>query len=199
MVRRTIFAFTAIALSAFSYGSSGQEYSTEELAALLLDGGYIIFMRHANAPGELPTPDTAAPGNDRLERQLDEKGRADARNFGEAIRRLGIPVSSVERSPTFRTRQTAEYAGFEDVIVRDFLLEEGMVGVTPERLETLLAELEQKPVSGNRLFISHSGNIMASFPNLDPYIAQGEALIIDPAREQNKLLGRIQISQWQDL
>lgn len=199
MPHKILFALTAIALSVISYNSSGQEYSAEELASLLLDGGYIIFMRHANAPGELPTPDTAAPGNDRLERQLDEKGRADARNFGDAVRRLGIPVSSVERSPTFRTRQTAEYAGFEEVIVQDFLLEERMVGVTPERLETLLAELEQKPVSGNRLFISHSGNIMASFPNLDPYIAQGEALIIDPAREQNKLLGRIQITQWQDL
>lgn len=176
-----------------------QELSIDEALTALRGGGYIILMRHANAPGELPTAETAAPGNDSLERQLDEKGRTDARNFGAAIRRLGIPIASVERSPTFRTRQTAELAGFTEIIVQDFLLEDGMVGVTPARLQALLQELAQKPQSGNRLLVSHSGNIMAVFPELDPYIAQGEALIIDPSRSGNELIARIPITEWQTL
>lgn len=176
-----------------------QELSIDEAVSALRDGGYIILMRHANAPGELPTAGTAAPGNDNLERQLDEKGRNDARNFGATIKRLGIPISSVERSPTFRTRQTAELAGFAEIIVQDFLLEDGMVGVTPARLQALLEELNKKPTSGNRLLISHSGNIMASFPELDPYIEQGEALIIDPSKSDRALIARIPITEWQTL
>lgn len=176
-----------------------QELTADEAVTALREGGYIILMRHANAPGELPTAATAAPGNERLERQLDEKGRNDARNFGAAIRRLGIPISTVERSPTFRTRQTAEQAGFTGVMVQDFLLEDGMVGVTPARLQALLEELASKPHSGNRLLISHSGNIMASFPELEPSIEQGEALIIDPGKSGNTLIARIPITAWQSL
>ncbi|NKB34924.1 MAG: hypothetical protein GKR91_17650 [Pseudomonadales bacterium] len=175
-----------------------QQLGNEELIPALRNGGYIIFMRHANAPGELPTAETAAPGNSNLERQLDEKGRFDARNFGEAIRRLQIPILTVERSPTFRTRQTAEHAGFGDVLIQDFLLEERMVGVTPARLERLKEELTKKPASGNRLFISHSGNIKASFPELDPRIEQGEALIIDPTQSNNVLIARVKITEWVD-
>lgn len=186
----------ALFLSVVWTSAGGKDLSREQIIAELRGGGYIIFMRHANAPGELPTAATAAPGNTSLERQLDEKGQLDARQFGDAVRRLGIPFSSVERSPTFRTRQTAEYAGFTNVIIQDFLLEENMVGVTPARLEVLLEELAKKPPTGNRLFISHSGNIMASFPDLDPYIEQGEALIADPARRDNVLVARIQITEW---
>jgi phosphohistidine phosphatase SixA len=193
-----VFALSII-LGATGSVAMAQGSSTDEVLAALRNGGYIIFMRHANAPGELPTSATAAPGNDGLERQLDEKGRNDARNFGDAIRRLGVPVSSIEVSPTFRTRQTAALAGFTAVTIQDFLLEESMVGVTPARLQALKAELARRPASGNRLFISHSGNIMASFPELDPTIEQGEALIVDPSNPGQPLLARVPITRWQTL
>lgn len=186
--------------------ASGQGSLTAALITELRNGGYIIFMRHANAPGELPTAATAAPGNSNLERQLDETGRRDAIAFGDAIRRLGIPISSVERSPTFRTRQTVDLAGFTEFTVQDFLLEERMVGVTPERLSRLKEELQKKPATGNRLFVSHSGNIMASFPELDPYINQGEAIIVratergsESERESElgyEMLARVLITEW---
>ena len=150
-----VFALSII-LGATGSVAMAQGLSTDEVLAALRNGGYIIFMRHANAPGELPTSATAAPGNDGLERQLDEKGRNDARNFGDAIRRLGIPVSSIEVSPTFRTRQTAALAGFTAVTIQDFLLEESMVGVTPARLQALKPEWVyaghgRRPLSGEAL------------------------------------------------
>lgn len=187
-----------VSLSLFASVTCCQELAKDESLSLLQEGGYIIFMRHADAPSERPTSETAAQGNTNLERQLDEKGRQDARKFGEAIRRLRIPISSVERSPTFRTMQTAEYAGFREVIIQDFLLEEDMIGVTPNRLNRLLEELAKKPQSGNRLLFSHSGNIMASFPELNPRIEQGEALIIDPTRIGNILVSRIKITEWEN-
>ena len=83
--------------------------------------------------------------------------------------------------------------------IQDFLLEESMVGVTPARLQALKDELARRPASGNRLFISHSGNIMASFPELDPTIEQGEALIVDPSNPGQPLLARVPITRWQTL
>jgi len=183
--------------SVFAQGGLNQE-----LIGDLQAGGFIIFMRHANAPGELPTAATAAAGNTNLERQLDETGRRDAIAFGEAIRRLGIPISSVARSPTFRTTQTVDLAGFSEFTVQEFLLEERMVGVTPERLARLKEELGKTPERGNRLFVSHSGNIMASFPDLDPYINQGEAIIVRASGSEREseigyeMIARVLITEW---
>ena len=65
-------------------------------------------------------------------------------------------------------------------------------------LITLRAELELKSESGNRLLISHSGNISAIFPDLDPDISQGEAIIIDPTLSIAAPLARILITEWQN-
>ena len=89
---------TVLFLLLVSNTTISQILTKEEIVPLLKNGGYLIFMRHAQAPTELPTTTTASPGNLNLERQLDEKGRSDAAAFGEAIRRLEIPLGSVESS-----------------------------------------------------------------------------------------------------
>ena len=186
-----------LTLVAASSSAIAQEVSHDEIVALLQEGGYIILMRHANAPGELPTAATADAGNDNLERQLDDKGKQDAINFGAAIRRLNIPLSSIESSPTFRTRETARLAGFTDVTLREFLLQE--TSEMPEEIVSRLREeLKLKPETGNRLLVSHSGNIMAIYPDLYPYIEQGEALIVDPTQSDNSYIARIKITEWQN-
>ena len=177
--------------------ATGQSLSSEEIIPALKNGGYTIFMRHAQAPAELPTEATASPGNTTLERQLDEKGRSDAIAFGEAIRRLGIPLESIESSPSYRTRQTARLAGLTDVTIRDYLLQEE-TEIPESVLIPMRAALAIKPESGNQLLISHSGNISAIFPDLDPYISQGEAIIIDPAISISIPLARILITDWQN-
>ncbi|PDH34895.1 MAG: hypothetical protein CNF02_02410 [OM182 bacterium MED-G28] len=188
---------TALFLLLVSNMAISQILTKEEIIPLLKNGGYVIFMRHAQAPAELPTTTTASPGNLNLERQLDEKGRSDAVAFGEAIRWLEIPLGSIESSPSYRTRQTARLAGFNNVIIQEFLLQE--VREIPDPvLITLRAELELKSESGNRLLISHSGNISAIFPDLDPDISQGEAIIIDPTLSIAAPLARILITEWQN-
>lgn len=174
-----------------------QDLSGDQIIAALQQGRYIIFMRHANAPGELPTAATADAGNVKLERQLDDKGKRDAVSFGEAIRRLNIPISSIESSPSFRTRETARLAGFTNVVLREFLLQEA--SEMPDAIvNSLRSELKRQQESGNRLMVSHSGNIMAIFPDLYPYIEQGEALIVDPTGANYVLVARIPITEWQN-
>ncbi len=187
-----------VCLSCHVIFAAGQELSSEELVAALQQGGHIIFMRHANAPGELPTEATAEDGNDGLERQLDDKGKRDATNFGKALSRLNIPLSSIESSPTFRTRQTARLAGYSNFELRDFLLQE-TAEMPEEVVSRLREELKIKPESGNRMLVSHSGNVMAIYPDLYPYIEQGEALIIKGTGTDFILLGRIAITEWPEL
>jgi phosphohistidine phosphatase SixA len=52
-------------------------------------------MRHASSPREVPTTQTANADNVKLERQLDEAGRAGAVAIGRALCDLKIPVGEV--------------------------------------------------------------------------------------------------------
>lgn len=76
---------------------------------LLKQPGAIILFRHATAPG---TGDPAGfvLGDCATQRNLDEKGRAEARALGEAFRARGIAVGRVLSSQWCRARETAELA-----------------------------------------------------------------------------------------
>lgn len=80
----------------------------------LRQGGYILYVRHGEATiGEdLPNIDF----NDcSTQRNLSEAGRRQAEQFGEALRRLQIPIQTpVIVSPFCRTRETAELAFGKD-------------------------------------------------------------------------------------
>src|SRR5258706_561836 len=71
--------------------AGAQTPSAAELAVSLRQGGYVLVMRHTSSPTTLPDKNGAAPGNDKLERQLDAKGQETARAMGEAIKALRIP------------------------------------------------------------------------------------------------------------
>ena len=85
----------------------GIETDRERLWSLLAQPGHVALMRHADAPG------TGDPASFRLEdcttqRNLGERGRAQARRLGEEFRRRGVPVALVLTSQWCRARETAE-------------------------------------------------------------------------------------------
>src|ERR1700685_2319878 len=84
----------------------------EALVKALQQGGYIIAMRHASSPREVPGKETAKPDNVNPERQLDAEGRASATAMGKALRDLKIPIGDVFTSPTYRALETIRYAQF---------------------------------------------------------------------------------------
>ncbi|WP_443026085.1 histidine phosphatase family protein [Sphingomonas sp. PB2P19] len=71
-------------------------------------------MRHAHSPTEAPTPSAADPANTKRERQLDAEGKIQARQFGQATRKLGLRFRRILRSPAFRARQTVRHAGLRE-------------------------------------------------------------------------------------
>jgi len=63
-----------------------QTLSGDGLVSALRHGGYVIVMRHASSPREVPDKQTANADNVNLERQLDQNGRTTAIAMGQALR-----------------------------------------------------------------------------------------------------------------
>lgn len=170
-----------------------------DLISALQRGGYVLVMRHAASPQELPTAATARPGNTTLERQLDEAGRTGSLAMGKALRSLKIPIGAVLTSPTLRARETVTFAELGSPSIVEALGDAGqsMAGVSPEQVEWLRTRAAEEPQGGNVLLVTHSPNLGRAFPDWGASMAEGEMAIIDPdGRGGATLLGRIKIQDW---
>ena len=71
------------------------------------DGGYVVMLRHARAPG-VGDPVDFRLDDCATQRNLDEQGRAQARRLGERLRAHGIERAAVYSSQWCRCLETAE-------------------------------------------------------------------------------------------
>jgi len=71
--------------------------------------GSVVVLRHSYAPGTFDPPD-ARLDDCSTQRNLDERGRAQATRVGEAFRQQGIAVGTVQSSPRCRCLETARLA-----------------------------------------------------------------------------------------
>ena len=83
--------------------------STEAWVALV-EGGHVALIRHGNAPG--PTLGQGDPPGFKIDdcmtqRNLDEKGRAQAKALGESFHHRGVRVDRIQSSPWCRCMETA--------------------------------------------------------------------------------------------
>jgi phosphohistidine phosphatase SixA len=169
------------------------------LISALQKGGYVIVMRHASSPRELPTKQTANPDNVKLERQLDENGRAGATSMGDALRRLKIPVGAVLTSPTYRALETARLARLENPKTAEELGDggQGMQGSTDAQAAWLQKKVTDLPAGNNTVLVTHSPNIARAFPSGASDVSEGEALVFGTdSKGGAALVGRIKIDEW---
>ncbi|CAN5454158.1 hypothetical protein BH11PSE9_BH11PSE9_30030 [soil metagenome] len=143
----------------------------------LLQEGSIILFRHASAPGG-GDPPGATLGDCKTQRNLDEAGRAQARNIGEAFRARGVKVGAVLTSQWCRTRETAALAfpgmGRDDVRFNSFF---GDASKEAPQTAAALALLNQWRGPGVLVVVTHQVNITALtgiVPN------SGEGVIVRP-------------------
>lgn len=121
--------------------------------------GVVAVMRHALAPGTGDPPNFALD-DCTTQRNLDDRGRAQAREIGEALRSRGIVFDHVLTSQWCRTRETAELLNVGPVedasalnsFFSDFASRDRQ---TRETLD-LIARTE-----GRMLLVSHQVNISA--------------------------------------
>lgn len=120
---------------------AAQAGETDLLAALRVPG-HVLMLRHAYAPG-VGDPARFALGDCRTQRNLDERGRAEARAIGRRLREAGIASASVLSSEWCRCLETAR------------LLDVGEVQAAPA-LNSFFAHPEQGPsrLSATRALIA---------------------------------------------
>ncbi len=142
--------------------------------------GTVAIMRHAIAPG------TGDPADFRLgdcstQRNLDERGRAQARAIGAAIREAGITIDRVLTSQWCRSRETAELLGLGPVeempALNSFFGDRSTRDAQTEQLRAFLAEL---PGDQRVVMVTHQVNITALTGR---GVASGEVFVLDVAQD----------------
>jgi phosphohistidine phosphatase SixA len=199
MKSHTKLILTSAILGAFVHA---QTLQGDALVKALQKGGYIIAMRHASSPREVPTKQAANPDNTTPERQLDAEGRASATAFGKALRDLKIPIGAALVSPTYRALETARYAQLPTPQPRPELGENGqnMSGGTTAQAEWLQKQVTQFPKGTNTILITHVPNLTRAFPQVANGMGDGEALIFgSDGKGGSTVVARVKIEDWPKL
>lgn len=150
--------------------------------------GSIAIMRHALAPGT-GDPSRFTLGDCSTQRNLDERGRDQARRIGEAFRERGVEFAQVLSSQWCRTRETAELLELGPVsdapslnsFFQDFSTRESQ---TRETLD-LIGSTE-----GRLMLVTHQVNISALAGR---GTRSGEVLVIRQTDGDIEVLGSILI------
>jgi phosphohistidine phosphatase SixA len=179
--------------------AAGQTLSGEALVNALRQGGYVLVMRHTSSPREAPTTSSANADNVKLERQLDETGRATATAMGNALRRLKIPIGSILTSPTYRALETVRFAQLPNPRIQAELGDGGqsMGGVTGAQSAWLKQQVLVLPRGTNTLLVTHLPNMAAAFPQETSSLSDGETLVFHADGAGGRtLVARIKVEQW---
>jgi Histidine phosphatase superfamily (branch 1) len=117
--RRTVTALVAslglCAMLAASMSAPAAAADDREIAQAPRAGGLVIVVRHgATFPDQADT-DPLNFDNIAAQRNLNDKGKMLARQFGDALRQAGVPIGKVYTSKYNRAYQTAALAGFKDI------------------------------------------------------------------------------------
>jgi phosphohistidine phosphatase SixA len=181
--------------------SHGRTAAAEPFVKLLRQGGYVLVMRHASSPREVPDKQAANADNVKLERQLDEAGRAGAAAMGKALRDLKISIGNVLTSPTYRAVETVRLAQLTNPHSHVELGDGGqsMQGVSDAHAGWLRERVTHFPTGTNTIIVTHMPNISRAFPDWGP-VADGEVVVVgSDGKGGPRPVGRIKIEEWSRL
>jgi phosphohistidine phosphatase SixA len=175
--------------------------SVEEIVTSLRSGGYVIVVRHGATHPDQADTDPLNLDNVAKQRQLNDKGRSDAKAVGELFQRAGIRIGKSYSSRFQRAVETAKLIAGKDPQGTLDITEGGQV-VSPNentrRAQALRALVGVMPDPGtNTLIVSHKPNIIDAFGKDWFEIREGEASIFKPdGSGRSTLIGKVQITQW---
>jgi phosphohistidine phosphatase SixA len=191
---------TAVFCVALTGAAHAATLSGQPLMDALGHGGYVLLMRHASSPATPPDKTSADKENVALERQLDQAGRDSARQMGEAVKTLRVPIGQVSSSPTYRALQTVQLAGLGKAATFPELGDGGQNMQTQGQGAGawLRGKVAEAPRAGtNTILVTHLPNITAAFGNSAPDVKDGESLVFRPdGKGGAELVGRIRIEEW---
>jgi phosphohistidine phosphatase SixA len=169
-------------------------FAQGDTRALLKQPGYVVFMRHSDAPGSGGYGD---PPGYRLDdcatqRNLSDEGRAHAKRTGEAFRKHGLTFDRVLTSPWCRCKETAQLAiGKEAEIFAPLSNLVGRFEHRDEQVKALKAYLAGLQPNVRVLFVTH-GIVINALTGVSP--ASGEMVIVKPGPGgEPKVAGRLEV------
>jgi phosphohistidine phosphatase SixA len=203
LTRRTVAAlvasFSLLAVAGLGMPSRAAEDNINFVQALRA-GGLVVVVRHgATFPDQADT-DPLNFDNIAAQRNLNDKGKALAKAFGDAIRKAGVPVGRILTSKYNRAYETAVIAGFKDIEKTADITEGGLV-VSPNensyRIDAFHKLLGTAPRPGtNTILITHKPNIVDALGKDWFDVKEGEASIFRPENGSYKLIARVQMEEW---
>lgn len=163
-------------------------------------GGFVIVVRHGATFSDQADTDPLNFDNIAAQRNLNDKGKALARAFGDAIRQAGVPVGKVYTSKYNRAYETAVIAGFKDIEKTADITEGGLV-VSPNennrRIDAFHKLLGTAPIRGtNTILITHKPNIVDALGKDWFDVKEGEASLFRPENGSYKLVARVLMEEW---
>ena len=152
-------------------------------------GGHVALMRHADAPGGVGDPPGFRVDDCATQRNLSEKGRADAEKIGSRLQGEGIAFEKILSSPWCRCIDTAKLlslgtveteATFGNVVV--------LQGSTRGPDDGRPCAHRQWTAGGNLLVVTHGANIFAL---TGVSLASGEIVVVKGGSDRAEPLGRL--------
>ncbi|MCW5749524.1 MAG: histidine phosphatase family protein [Alphaproteobacteria bacterium] len=178
------------ALLLLPFAAARAEMSRDDLWEELRAGRAVAMIRHALAPGT-GDPPALRIGDCASQRNLSDRGRADAGRLGDLFRANGIASAEVLSSRWCRSAETARLLGLGPVRETEMLDSLfGRSAEAPARNAALLAHLERTLPGAVQVLVTHQANINAFVDG--PFAREGEIFVVRPAaRASERLLGRI--------
>jgi phosphohistidine phosphatase SixA len=195
-----VFASVTSLLFSIALAVSAAHADDKNIAQALRAGGLVLVVRHG---ATFPDQADAAPinfDNVATQRNLNDKGKALAKAFGEALRQAEIPIGEVYTSKFNRAYETAVIAGLPNIEKTADLTEGGLI-VSPNE-NTRRADAFRKMLAvvpkdrTNTILITHQPNIVAALGKDWFDVKEGETSIFRPVDGTYKLVARVQMDEW---
>ena len=151
---RLAFVALAVALMAAPVAAA----ASDEAWAVLAKGGHVALVRHGNAPPGYGDPPGFKIDDCATQRNMDERGRAQARAVGEAFRQHGVAVDKILSSPLCRCLETARLMDLGPV---ESVMAVASSERSPERLVVLKEMVAAWRGPGTLVLVTHAFTIRA--------------------------------------
>jgi broad specificity phosphatase PhoE len=197
--RRTVAALAAFLMLGFA-PSNGAAADGAGVLQVLRAGGLVIVVRHGATFSDRADTDPLNFDNIAAQRNLNDKGKALAKAFGDSVRQARVPVGKVYTSKYNRAYETAVIAGFANIEKTADITEGGLV-VSPNennrRVDAFHKLLAIQPAPGtNTILITHKPNIVDALGKDWFDVKEGEASLFRPENGSYKLIARVQMEEW---
>jgi phosphohistidine phosphatase SixA len=183
------FAYLCVLLVLLLCPASTPAQAQPEWVAALRSGGHVIVFRHGATHQDQADTDPLNLDNVAKQRQLNDAGQAKAKEIGDAMRKMRVPVGAVHTSKIYRAIETGKLM-FPDLtpMATIDLVETGQVA-------TPLAST-MPPAGTNAVAITHKPNVLDAFGKDWFDVAEGEATIAKPDGNAFRVIARVKADDW---